>query len=61
MNKKYLLSFIALSVACACQAASYVEPLGPSQMDQGGVGLLQTPTGRMARAGEFSVNYRDND
>lgn len=61
MNKKYLLSFIALSVASACQAASYPEPIGPSQMDQGGVGLLQTPTGRMAREGEFSMNYRDND
>lgn len=61
MNKKYLLSFIALSVASACQAASYPVPIGPSQMDQGGVGLLQTPTGRMAREGEFSMNYRDND
>ncbi|WP_256364203.1 YjbH domain-containing protein [Sodalis-like endosymbiont of Proechinophthirus fluctus] len=30
-------------------------------MDQGGVGMLQTPTGRMAREGEFSIGYRDKD
>lgn len=30
MNKKYFLRFIALSVASACQAASYSEPVGPS-------------------------------
>ncbi|TCL05705.1 YjbH domain-containing protein [Sodalis ligni] len=61
MKKKYLFSLIALSVASACQAAPYTEPLGPSQMDMGGVGLLQTPTARMARDGEFSLNYRDNN
>lgn len=61
MKKKYLISFITLSVASACQAAPYTEPLGPSQMDMGGVGLLQTPTARMAPDGEFDLNYRDND
>lgn len=61
MKKKYLFSLIALSVSSACHAASYTEPLGPSQMDMGGVGLLQTPTARMAKDGEFSINYRDND
>ncbi len=61
MKKKYLLSIIALSVATACQAASYTDPMGPSQMDQGGVGLLQTPVARMAKDGEFSLNYRDDD
>ncbi|HEY0208330.1 YjbH domain-containing protein, partial [Acerihabitans sp.] len=61
MKTQYLLSLIALSVASACQAASYTEPLGPSQMDMGGAGLLQTPTARMAKDGEFSLNYRDND
>ena len=61
MKKNYLFSLIALSVASACQAAPYTDPLGPSQMDMGGVGLLQTPTARMARDGEFSMNYRDND
>lgn len=61
MKTQYLLSLIALSVASACQAASYTEPLGPSQMDMGGAGLLQTPVARMAKDGEFSLNYRDND
>ncbi|MCU5772644.1 YjbH domain-containing protein [Erwiniaceae bacterium BAC15a-03b] len=63
MKKRYLLSFLSLSVACACQAqaASYPEPVGPSQSDMGGVGLMQVPTARMAKDGEFSLNYRDND
>ncbi|MFC0228044.1 YjbH domain-containing protein [Serratia aquatilis] len=61
MKKRYLLSLVALSVASACQAASYPAILGPSQTDFGGVGLLQTPSARMAEEGEFSFNYRDND
>ena len=63
MKKRYLLSLLSLSVACACQAqaASYPAPIGPSQSDFGGIGLLQTPTARMAKEGEFSLNYRDND
>jgi len=63
MKKRYLLSLLSLSVACACQAqaASYPEPIGPSQSDFGGVGLLQVPTARMAKEGEFSLNYRYND
>lgn len=63
MKKRYLLSLLSLSVACACQvqAASYPDPVGPSQSDFGGVGLLQVPTARMAKEGEFSLNYRYND
>ncbi len=61
MKTRYLLSLVALSVASACQAASYPEPLGPSQSDFGGAGLLQMPSARMAKEGEFSFNYRDND
>ena len=45
----------------ACYGETYPAPIGPSQSDFGGVGLLQTPTARMAREGEFSLNYRDND
>ncbi|PYE30705.1 exopolysaccharide biosynthesis protein YbjH [Idiomarina fontislapidosi] len=33
----------------------------PTQSDIGGAGLMQTPTGRMNRDGEFSVLYYDND
>ncbi|CAM3031575.1 YjbH domain-containing protein [Vibrio mytili] len=38
-----------------------VPPLQPSQMDFGGVGLMQMPTGRMAPEGEFNfaVNFSD--
>ncbi|WP_437614421.1 YjbH domain-containing protein [Erwinia sp. V71] len=63
MKKRYLLSLLSISVACACQAmaATYPEPIGPSQSDFGGVGLMQVPTARMAREGEFSLNYRWND
>lgn len=31
-----------------------------SQMAHGGVGLIQTPTARMAPAGDLSINYTDN-
>ncbi len=63
MKKCYLLSLLSVSVACACQvqAATYPEPVGPSQSDFGGVGLMQVPTARIAKEGEFSLNYRDND
>jgi hypothetical protein len=33
----------------------------PSQMVQGGVGLWQTPTARMAPDGNLSINYTDNE
>jgi hypothetical protein len=32
----------------------------PSQMVQGGSGLIQTPTARMGEEGDFSINYTDN-
>uniref|UniRef100_A0A486XWY6 YjbH outer membrane lipoprotein n=1 Tax=Rheinheimera sp. BAL341 TaxID=1708203 RepID=A0A486XWY6_9GAMM len=34
---------------------------GASQMAHGGVGLIQTPTARMAPAGDLSINYTDNE
>ena len=37
------------------------SPSFPTQGDFGGVGLLQTPTARMAPEGEFSFNYMDNE
>jgi hypothetical protein len=63
MKKQLLLSLLAASVSAACQvhAETWPEPVGPSQSDFGGVGLMQTPTARMAKEGEFSVNFRDND
>lgn len=32
-----------------------------TQSDMGGVGLLQTPTARMAEEGDLYINYRDNE
>lgn len=61
MKKNYIYSVLALAVASACHAETLPAPVGPSQSDFGGVGLLQTPTARMAREGELSLNYRDND
>ena len=63
MKKRYLFSLLAVSVAAACQAQAdtWPEPGGPSQSDFGGVGLMQVPTARMAKEGEFSLNARDND
>jgi len=59
MKKQLLLSLLAASVSAACQvhAETWPEPVGPSQSDFGGVGLMQTPTARMAKEGEFSVNF----
>ncbi|XNM56977.1 YjbH domain-containing protein [Escherichia coli] len=61
MKKRHLLSLLALGISTACSGETYPAPIGPSQSDFGGVGLLQTPTARMAREGELSLNYRDND
>lgn len=56
------LKYIAIFVSGAvCAAESVIDPYGPSQGDFGGVGLLQIPTARMAKTGEFSANYVDND
>lgn len=56
------LKYIALLVSGAvCAAESVNDPYGPSQGDFGGVGLLQMPTARMAKTGEFSANYFDDD
>ncbi|MCO4222017.1 YjbH domain-containing protein [Aeromonas hydrophila] len=53
---------IALLVCHAANANTDIfEPLGPSQSDFGGAGLLQMPTARMAKEGEFSANYFDNE
>ncbi|HEH9416906.1 TPA: YjbH domain-containing protein [Aeromonas sobria] len=56
------LKYIAIFVSGAvCAAESVIDHYGPSQGDFGGVGLLQMPTARMAKTGEFSANYVDND
>ena len=61
MKKRHLLSLLALGISTACYGETYPAPIRISISDFGGVGLLQTPTARMAREGELSLNYRDND
>ncbi len=61
MKKSFVISLLALGISTACHAESYPDPVGPSQSDFGGVGLMQTPTARMSREGELSFNYRDNN
>nr|WGN91648.1 putative outer membrane lipoprotein [Aeromonas sobria] len=56
------VTFIALFVSGVVHATSPAnDQYGPSQSDFGGVGLMQMPTARMAKEGEFSANYFDND
>ncbi|MGF1761300.1 YjbH domain-containing protein [Photobacterium sagamiensis] len=58
------LSAIALALLPVfhAQADSFSYPeFQPSQSDFGGVGLMQMPTGRMAREGEFNVAGTFND
>ncbi len=40
MKKTHLLSVLALGISAACHAETYPAPVGPSQSDFGGVGLL---------------------
>ncbi len=41
MKKRHLLSLLALGISTACYGETYPAPIGPSQSDFGGVGLLQ--------------------
>ncbi len=49
------LSLIGPALVLAQDMPFEAPPLQPSQMDFGGVGLIQMPTGRMAPEGEFNV------
>ena len=58
MNKPHF-SPLALSVAIGCAllpSQVFADRYSTSQHDFGGVGLMQTPTARMAPVGEFSFN-----
>ena len=61
----FSVTLLATAVSAAVQAneadVRRFDRLGPSQSNFGGVGLMQMPTARMARTGEFSANYMDND
>lgn len=55
------LVLLLCSPALWAQETHQNSAYGVSQMNQGGVGLIQMPTARMATPGDFSVNYRDSD
>ncbi|MGS9102708.1 YjbH domain-containing protein, partial [Salmonella enterica subsp. enterica serovar Infantis] len=61
MNKTHLHSVQALGTSAACHAETYPAPVGPSQSDCGGVGLLPPPTARRARDGAMSLTSREPD
>ena len=57
---------LGLAVATVLHVPAFAEPLTPfvpmsSQSDFGGVGLMQMPSARMNKEGEFSLNYFDTD
>ncbi len=58
-----LLTLASLPVAASASDKSnwQLPGAGVSQMAHGGVGLIQTPTARMAPAGDLTMNYTDNE
>ena len=56
-----LLIASTFAATASAQQASDTLAVKPSQMVQGGAGLIQTPTSRMRPDGELSLNYTDND
>lgn len=66
LRKTSLASFSLSAIAlCVCTHVNAQERqtagVEPSQMVQGGTGLIQTPTSRMAEPGNFAMNYTDNE
>ncbi len=60
----YTKSAVSLAVAATLlhvpAQAQQTRNVQPSQMVQGGTGLIQTPTARMRPAGDLAINYTDN-
>lgn len=67
MNGFRVLTLFVLALFCSLGNAKDNESAmgkahaNASQMIRGGVGLIQTPTARMAEEGAFTVNYSDID
>ncbi|MEP7933828.1 YjbH domain-containing protein, partial [Vibrio parahaemolyticus] len=55
------LSLMGPALVWAQDVPFEAPPLQPSQMDFGGVGLMQMPTGRMAPEGEFNFAVTGSD
>ena len=66
MKQPFYVSALAAAMAGALHLPALAEPLTPfvpmpSQSDFGGTGLMQMPSARMNKEGEFSLNYFDTD
>lgn len=62
MKKLYLTSVISALMSSGALAQTYqTVPETYSQMNHGGVGLIQMPTARVNDAGSFSLNYQDSE
>ena len=57
---KSALSVAIIGLLPALSAAQETVNVKPTQMVQGGTGLIQTPTARMQEAGDLYLNYTDN-
>lgn len=57
---KSAVSVAILGLLPAISTAQETVNVKPSQMVQGGTGLIQTPTARMQDAGDLYLNYTDN-
>ena len=54
-------TFLIVCIGLLANVQVNAKSIQPSQMVQGGTGLWQTPTARMAPEGTLSINYTDND
>ena len=59
-SKKTTLALVVGSVLSSVSHADTQIKVTPSQMVQGGNGLIQTPTARMREQGGMAINYTDN-
>jgi hypothetical protein len=65
MKCVFVRKFSLTAIAFACQPVAaellFESAAVYSQLNQGGVGLIQMPTARMNSDGDFAVSYRDNE
>ena len=60
LSKKKTLALVIGSALSSTAFADTQVRVTPSQMVQGGNGLIQTPTARMRDEGGMAINYTDN-
>ncbi|TOA29832.1 YjbH domain-containing protein [Vibrio parahaemolyticus] len=61
IKSTFVLTTMSPLIAWAQSIPFEAPSLKPSQMDYGGVGLMQMPTGRMAPEGEFNFSVTSNN